>query len=433
MRPMQLNRRTFAPFVRALASLALSASASLPAPSAASAGERTVHLFAGGDGAKPAAPLIADAAGALFGTTVEGGSGSACRGGCGTVFKLTPGPHGFTETLLHEFAGGADGAAPYGGLIADANGALYGTAAAGGSGCGAGCGVVYKLTPAKGAYVESIVYAFGGGLDGSAPRFGSLIADASGALYGTTQYGGGYGCHGTGCGTVFKLTPHHGGYAESILYRFQGGFDGESPLYGVIADAHAVLYGTTAGGGGFGCERGAGCGTVFSLTPERGGYRENIIYRFTGGTDGAGPNALTADAAGALFGTTVSRGVGRNGTVFKLTATHDGYLESTVFDFGHAPTGSAPAGNLLIDAAGALYGTTLSGGAFANGTVYKLTPSHGVYRETVLYAFRAGPADGGWPQAGLVADGRGALYGTVSAGGNAICGGLGCGAAFEVR
>jgi uncharacterized repeat protein (TIGR03803 family) len=400
----------------------------------ASAGtERALHLFGSpGDGAKPAAPLIVDASGALYGTTV-GGGGGACAGGCGTVYKLAPSGRGYVESVLYAFRGGGDGAAPYGGLLADAGGALFGTTAAGGGeGCGGtGCGTVYKLTPTKNGYVESVLYAFAGGVDGSAPRFGSLVADASGALYGTTESGGA-GCRGAGCGTVFKLTPRRTGYVESVLYRFGGGGDGLAPLYGVIADARGALFGTTAAGGGFGCARGNGCGTVFSLTPVRGGYVENVLYRFGGGTDGAGPNALIADATGALYGTAVARGPARNGTLFKLTPTRAGYAETTLFGFGDGSTGSGPAGTLLADATGALFGTTLSGGRYGYGTAYKMTPARGGYRQTILFDFGA-PGDGGWPQAGLVADARGRLFGTLSAGGSATCGGLGCGAAFELR
>jgi uncharacterized repeat protein (TIGR03803 family) len=168
------------------------------------------------------------------------------------------------------------------------------------------------------------------------------------------------------------------------------------------------------------------------LTPTRGGYAESILYRFAGGYDGAGPNALTGDGAGQLYGTTASRGLGRNGTVFKLTPLRNGYVESTLFSFGDGPTGSGPAGALLLDGAGGMYGTTLSGGKFGNGTVYKLTPAHLGYRQTILYDFGSVAGDGGWPQAGLVVDAKGRLFGTVSAGGNATCGGLGCGAAFEI-
>ena len=420
--------------LRPLVLLAAATLFALSLPSASHAAERAVHFFGqAGDGAKPAAPLLIDPSGALFGTTVGGGSG-ACAGGCGTVFKLTPSPHGYTETTLYDFRGGLDGAAAFSGLIEDAAGALYGTTAAGGSSAcaGLGCGTVYKLTPTKSGYSESVLYAFAGGADGSSPRFGSLIADSAGALYGTTESGG-VGCRGNGCGTVFKLTPKRSGYVESVLYRFAGGSDGVAPLYGLVADSHDVLYGTTAGGGNPGCARGSGCGTVFALTPARGAYAESIVYRFAGGYDGAGPNALTGDGAGQLYGTTASRGLGRNGTVFKLTPLRTGYVESTLFSFGDGPTGSGPAGALLLDAAGGLYGTTLSGGKFGSGTVYKLTPSRLGYRQTILYDFGSVAGDGGWPQAGLVVDAKGRLFGTVSAGGNATCGGLGCGAAFEIH
>jgi uncharacterized repeat protein (TIGR03803 family) len=173
--------------------------------------------------------------------------------------------------------GGSDGATPLAGLIADNRadnrGALYGTTAGGGTGNN---GTVFKLTPpAKGqtAWTETVLYHFTGGSDGSLPYAG-LIADNSGALYGTTQQGGS-GCPPNGCGTVFKLTPSAKGqtaWTETVLYRFTGGSDGATPRAGLFADKQGVLYGTTTvGGGQSGCPQFTalfvGCGTVFKLTP----------------------------------------------------------------------------------------------------------------------------------------------------------------------
>ncbi|HEY5093721.1 MAG TPA: choice-of-anchor tandem repeat GloVer-containing protein [Candidatus Eremiobacteraceae bacterium] len=157
------------------------------------------------------------------------------------------------ERVRYSFQGGNDGSDPTGNLIADSSGALYGTTADGNA---LGYGIVFKLTPSGSGYVESILYAFGGGTDGQRPMAG-LIADSTGALYGTTYVGGnGLPLCGTsiGCGTVFKLTPSGNSYTESILYRFQynppgpGVWDGAFPYSGVVADASGALFGTTYGG-----------------------------------------------------------------------------------------------------------------------------------------------------------------------------------------
>ena len=232
--------------------------------------ETALYRFTGGsDGSEPFAGLIADKEGALYGTTQSGGRTINCNGNCGTVFKLTPPAKGQTawnEIVLYRFTGGNDGSEPVAGLIADKEGALYSTTAFGGT----GNGTVFKLTPpAKGqtAWKETVLYRFTGGSDGIEPRAG-LLADKEGALYGTTQSGGGtINCNGN-CGTVFKLTPPAKGqtaWKETVLYRFTGGSDGFEPLAGLIADEEGALYGTTQSGGGTG-NGGIGFGTVFKLT-----------------------------------------------------------------------------------------------------------------------------------------------------------------------
>jgi uncharacterized repeat protein (TIGR03803 family) len=226
----------------------------------------------------PIGRLLADAAGTLYGVTSVGGPSipSNCNAygetslvGCGSVFSLKKNG---TLTTLHSFAGGSDGGVPAGGLTAGPNGVFYGAAIQGGGGgsCGytsssinIGCGVVYELTPSSAGYVESIVYAFKGGNDGAAPS-GALIMDASHALYGTTAQGGGNGCRGSGCGTVFKLTPNGAGFAETILYAFKGGSDGATPTGSLTMGKNGRLFGATSAGGIMKfCTR--GCGTVFAL------------------------------------------------------------------------------------------------------------------------------------------------------------------------
>lgn len=281
----------------------------------------------GDDGDSPAGGVIADKTGALYGTTDLGGNAPACNQsgtiyGCGTVFKLTRTGSSYKESMVYRFQGGSDGARPFAGLTLDGTGALYGTTTAGGGsnaicpGQISGCGTVFKLTPSPSGYVESVLHRFQGGTDGSMPQAG-LIADKAGALYGTTSSGGG-ACP-PGCGTVFKLTPARSGYALSILYRFQGGVDGDGPSAGLLADGTGAFYGTTVSGGGCG----GACGTVFKLTPAGSGYAESIVYAFQGSPDGSHPSAALIANAGALYGTTTEGGdlsaCAGCGTVFRLT------------------------------------------------------------------------------------------------------------------
>jgi uncharacterized repeat protein (TIGR03803 family) len=216
--------------------------------------ERVLVRFAGAaDGRNPTAGLIADAEGALYGTTFLGGSGN-CPYGCGGVFKLTPSGKGYQKSILWNFRGSpGDGANPSAGLIADGNGAFYGTTALGGTYC---CGTVFKLTPSATGYTEQILWSFNG-IDGSGP---GPLTFAKGALYGATIEGGVNG----DAGTVFTLTPSTSGYAEHVLWNFgNSSTDGVAPGGSVTVDKAGAVYGTTGAGGNMACS----CGTVFKLTP----------------------------------------------------------------------------------------------------------------------------------------------------------------------
>ncbi|MGA8759586.1 MAG: choice-of-anchor tandem repeat GloVer-containing protein [Stellaceae bacterium] len=251
----------------------------------------TIWRFSGSDGSSPQGNLLVDESGALYGTTSSGGihNSAVCYSGtgCGTVFKLIPplrGQSSWTLTTLHYFTGGADGGNPYtAGVIADKNGALYGTTWLGGTSnplCDPiGCGVVFKLSPPSRAgqtpWTETVLWGFSGYGDGDNPQ-GPVIADRKGALYGTTSFGGiscpVYGIY--GCGVVFKLTPPASGqtaWAEATLWSFTGGSDGSTPFAGLAADNNGALYGTTENGGDVSNPNSppcytAGCGVVFKLT-----------------------------------------------------------------------------------------------------------------------------------------------------------------------
>jgi uncharacterized repeat protein (TIGR03803 family) len=277
--------------------------------------ERVLHHFNfnGKDGTYPAASLISDASGNLYGTTFGGGTSNA-----GTVFELSPAADGsWTEKTLHNFVNnGRDGIYPSGSLTVDGSGNLYSTTSEGGI---YGWGTVFELSPAAGGtWTEKILHNFNyNGKDGL-QTFAGLTFDVHGNLYGTAA-GGLYGF-----GTVFELTPTEGrGWSEKILFNFtaksNGGFN---PGSGVVFDANGNLYGTTISGGLY------TYGTVFELSPtEGGGWSEKTLHNFSGklsGVDGRQPeSSVTVDAAGNVYGTTNQGGAYGGafgyGTVFKIT------------------------------------------------------------------------------------------------------------------
>jgi uncharacterized repeat protein (TIGR03803 family) len=380
-------------------------------PGPAAATESILYSFTGGkDGADPQAGLIEDGAAAFYGTATGGGNAVGTAGD-GVVFKLTPSAQGYTESVLHAFQDGDDGAMPWGGLTADATGALYGTTNGGGStACSGGCGTVFRIRPTKQGYEEHVVYRFAGGTDGAKPYYGSLLLDAAGALYGTTNSGGDVSCGTDGCGTVFKLTHNGRHYAEQILHTFVGGSDGAGPESGLIEDTTGTLYGTTYAGGSKHCG-GFGCGTVFALTPSGGGYSERILHAFAGDLDGGQPfDPLTMDSAGSLYGTTAFGGRHFRGNVFKLTPSGGGFAYAVLCQFLDGKAVYPVSG--VVVAGGIVYGTT-SG---RRGTVYALTPSKHGYAESLLHVF-AGKADGLWPNGTIIVGRSGALYDTTMNGG----------------
>jgi uncharacterized repeat protein (TIGR03803 family) len=267
--------------------------------------ETILYRFSGGaEGLDPNPGIIRDAAGNLYGTTNEGG-----KEGYGTVFKLdSTGKH----TVLYAFTGGSDGGKPDAGLVRDRIGNLYGaTVIGGGTGCdGSGCGTVFKLdTMGK----LKVLYTFKGRRDGGDgyDSYGSLIRDSAGTLYGTVPFGGDKTCD---CGVVFKVDKNG---KETVLHRFTGKVDGESPFFGLVRDKAGNLYGTTAYGGEGGCEP-PGCGTAFKLDTAG---KLTTLYSFTGGSDQAFPEDLVRDAGGNLYGVTGAYNSHNNeyGTVFEIS------------------------------------------------------------------------------------------------------------------
>lgn len=381
---------------------------------------KVLHWFDGKvgywkNGGQPTASPIFDASGNLYGTTRYGGAGNG-----GTLFQLAPGDNGhWTEHVLYNFCSATDctdGNQPYGSLIFDSAGSLYGTTTYGGS---ARSGVVFQLKPGPNStWTENVLYSFCAMpkcADGGDP-FAALVFDSSGNLYGTTWTGGAQGG-----GTVFQLVPDaNGTWTENVLYSFcalsecgDGGF----PLGSLILDSSGNLYGTTTAGGthngGF-CP-GDGCGAIFALTREKNGsWTERVIHSFNY-NDGEEPTAaLVSDRQGKLFGTTYLGGAHDGGVVFQLTQNAGGAWTETVihqFDIYHIPSST-----LVFDNTGNLYGTTRSGGIHGEGTVFKLSPGQNSrWAQMVLHSFDA--KSGSLPLAGIILDSAGDLYGAANGGG----------------
>jgi uncharacterized repeat protein (TIGR03803 family) len=308
---------------------------------------------------------------------------------------------GQTLTALYSFTG--QGGGPTAGLVADNEGNFYGTTEYGGNpACALGCGSVFKMNSSGNV---KLLYRFTGKADGGTPYTG-LIRDVAGNLYGTTRYGGNFVCGG-GCGTVFKIDA--AGH-ETVLHSFTGA-DGWVPQGRLVRDATGNLYGTTYDGGDVTCNPPYGCGAVFKLDAEN---NETVLYAFSGTTDGRFPSSgLIRDAAGNLYGATLSGGSGDVGTVFKVDANGK---ETVLHSFAGEADGSSPFTDLVRLGAD-LYGTTATGGTFGYGTVFKVDATTG--NETVVYNF-TGRSDGRYPLAGLVSDAQGNLYGTTSQGGSSF-------------
>ena len=349
--------------------------------------ETVLYSFAGGfDGVYPNSVPVLGKKGNLYGTTQDGGDYYY-----GTVWDVTPSG---TETILHSFQNnGTDGGNPSADLARDKEGNLYGTTFDGGA---YGSGTLFELNPFG---TETILYSFnpGNGTDGGNPSAG-LVLDKEGNLYGTTLYDGAYSG-----GSVFELTPSG---TETILWSFGSGTDGYSPLAGLVLDKKGNLYGTTLLGGAY------GGGTVFEVTPSG---TETILHSFDpNGTDGSYPyGRLVRDKKGNLYGTTSTGGAYGYGAVFEVTPSG---TETILHSFdANGTDGYSPFAALVLDKGGNLYGTTENGGTYDYGTVFELTPAG---TETILYSFNPGNGtDGYYPFSGLVLDKKGNLYGTTLFGG----------------
>ena len=322
-----------------------------------------------------------------------------------------------TFSVIHNFFGGSDGASPQSGLTVDNRGNLYGTAGSGGDGGG---GTVFKMVHEGSGWIFLTLYSFDTRLtdNGIAPE-AAVVIGSNGSLYGTTEIGGvdGQGCDTYGCGLVYNLRPPAratasalGQWTETVLYAFTGSPDGAHPEAAVVFDQAGNIYGTTLQGGS------SNWGTAYELLPANGGWTERALYSFTNGNDGGYlTGSLIFDLAGQLYGLANSGGVYGNGTVFQLSQSGSSWTESTLYAFpGQGQNGENPAGGLILDGSGNLYGGTSYGGSNYGGTAFELIPEPGgswTYR--LLYSFIHNGTTTPGPLCSLTMDAAGNLYGTT--------------------
>ena len=321
-----------------------------------------LYSFTGGaDGGEPYKGVTLDRQGNLYGTAVTGGSGS-CEGGCGVLYKLTNSGGTWTQSIIHAFTGGDDGSGPGARVTVDQGGNIYGMTPTGGA---YGLGTIYKIHQAGGASDLRVIHAFTGGADGGSGSAGRMIL-RKGRLYGAATTGGSYGS-----GVIFELSPRGvGEWAFRPIYSFQGQPDGSFPYGALLFDRSGKIYGTTYYGGD------NGIGAVYELSPRRSGeWDERVIYSFQAGSDGNSPiSNLVSDAAGNLYGTTSEGGLG-SGTIFKLSPIGGGqWTETVVHPFQGPPDGAFAYNGMVVDRFGNFYGATVHGGKNDDGSVYKFTP-----------------------------------------------------------
>ena len=363
----------------------------------------TLVSFNGTDGQTLFGGLIADASGDLYGTTSQGGAN-----GGGTVFEIvkTGGSYASTPTELASFDTSTARLAPADALIADAAGDLFGTTVGGGTDNN---GTVFELVNnGSGSYTPTTLDSFIGNISASYDQqSGDLIADAAGDLFGTTTGGGA-----DGFGTVFELVNNGGGsYTPTTLVTFDD-TDGFSPSVRLIADAAGDLFGEAGGGDA------NGDGIVFEIIKTDGSYASTPTPLASFDiTDGQYPDGgLIMDAAGDLFGTTVSGGADGDGTVFEVPYINGSYASTpTLLASFNGTDGQKPEAVLIADAAGDLFGTTVSGGENGDGTVFEITKTGGSYASTPTVLASFSSLNGSF--AGLLADAAGDLFGTTENGG----------------
>ncbi len=372
-----------------------------------------IHSFAGGiDGMTPVAALVQASDGNLYGTTSYGG-----LAGTGTVFRISNLSGTPTESVIYSFTGGGDGIHPHSSLIQGDDGNLYGTTYNGGS---FGGGTVFRISSLASTAVESVVYSFSGGSDGSTPS-GPVIQGLDGNLYGTTQYGGS-----VNVGTVFRISGLADTPTESVIYSFTGGADGGYPVSGVIQASDGRLYGTTPTGGE----------ALFRVSDPGGAPTFEILFSFFNSATLLGdiPQGSPIQASdGKLYGTTYYGGLNFAGTIYAVSDLDGTPAVGFVVSLPGGTDAKYPAAPLVQTSDGGLYGTTSAGGGTGYGTVYKVNNLETTPTADAIFSF-AGGVDGIKPSTSLVETSDGSLYGTTEYGGTGTsCGASsGCGTVFRI-
>jgi uncharacterized repeat protein (TIGR03803 family) len=325
----------------------------------------------------------------------------------GLIAVLTEPAQTQTYQVIYNFTGGDDGAYPKAGVTLGKGGGYYGTAYQGGS---LNRGTVFKLARKSSGWLLSTLYSFKGQTDGGGPLAG-VVFGPDGSLYGTTELGG-FNC-GEGCGTVFNLKKSlsknaSDSWMETVVYSFTGSADGANPGYGDLTFHKGQIFGTTFFGGN------NAQGVVYKLTANDGSWTESVIYAFTGGSDGENPYSnVIFDKTGKLYGTANGGGAYGDGTVFRLTSSGSAWTEDTMHAFNSSSDGGDPFGGVVFDSTGSLYGATSAGGPGSGGTAYELMPSGDTWNFDVLYGFD-GSAYLPGAYDSLIMDAKGNLYGTTS-------------------
>ncbi len=377
--------------------------------------DKVLHSFGGsGDGITPIGNIVFDAAGNIYGTTSSGGAVFA-----GTVFELKQRGDGtWVGEVLHSFGEGTDGASPAAGLMMDANGNLYGTTQNGGL---HGYGTVFEMERLQGGgWKEKLLHSFPFSETQAMNPESGLVMDAAGNLYGTSYNGGIHGY-----GTAYELSPNSdGGWTERVIHSFNDdGHDGSQPKSGLVFDAQGNLYGAAYQGGIH------YFGAVFELLPRGdGAWDEKVIHSFGNGTDGTTPRSeLIFDAGGNLYGTTYYGGIHQLGTAYELSPRGGGSWTERVLHSFNGGDGQYPQAALLLDSNGNLFGTTRLGGIHNEGTIFELSPEeNGEWTRTILHSFNSSN-DAAGPAGAMIPDSNGNLYGTTEGGGIRASG-----AAYEI-
>jgi uncharacterized repeat protein (TIGR03803 family) len=325
---------------------------------------RLLHVFTGpdADGAYPFADLIEGTDGALYGTTVRGGTANQ-----GSVFKLNADGGGYR--VIHSFTGVAgEGSQPYGALVEVGPGVLCGTTVSG----GAGQGVVFRMNLDGTGY--SVIRTFSGTGDGANP-YGNLFKGSDGGLYGTTAYGGALNF-----GTVFRINSDGSNYRVLRSFTSAAG-DGRYPFAPAIEASDGALYGMTVYGGT------NDLGTIYQLSKDGTGYK--MLWSFTDGAQPASNASLIEGPDGALYGTTSLGGSANAGTLFRFDKNRG--TCQVLYNFLGTEDGLNPYAGLVKGSDGAFYGPTLNGG-FTCGTIYKFAPTVSLAASASGELTVAGPA-----------------------------------------